>query len=82
MATDYFGSKVEGKILGVLTNGSSQRAHTVDTSDGKHHVFNHFSSATFRGADTYISKYFVVNPIQFVEEYTELQEEFGITPIF
>ena len=80
LATDYFGSKVEGKILGVLTNGSSQRAHTVDTSDGKHHVFNHFSSATFRGADTYISKYFVVNPIQFVEEYTELQEEFGITP--
>ena len=80
LATDYFASKAEGNILGVLTNGSSQRAHTVDTSDGKHHVFSHFSSATFRGADTYISKYFVVNPIKFVEEYLELQHDFGITP--
>lgn len=80
LATDYFASKAEGNILGVLTNGSSQRAHTVDTSDGKHHVFSHFSSATFRGADTYISKYFVVNPIKFAEEYLELQHDFGITP--
>ena len=80
MATDYFASKADGNILGVLTNGSSQRAHTVDTSDGKHHVFSHFSSATFRGADTYISKYFVVNPIKFVEEYTQLQREFGVSP--
>ena len=80
LATDYFASKAKGNILGVLTNGSSQRAHTVDTSDGKHHVFSHFSSATFRGADTYISKYFVVNPIKFAEEYVQLQREFGITP--
>ena len=43
-------------------------------------MFSHFSSATFRGADTYISKYFVVNPIKFVEEYVQLQREFGITP--
>ena len=41
---------------------------------------SHFSSATFRGADTYISKYFVVNPIKFVEEYTELQREYAISP--
>lgn len=80
LATDYFASKADGNILGVLTNGSSQRAHTVDTSDGKHHVFSHFSSATFRGADTYISKYFVVNPIKFVEEYMQLYREFGVMP--
>lgn len=80
LATDYFASKAEGNILGVLTNGSSQRAHTVDTSDGKHHIFSHFSSATFRGADTYISKYFVVNPIKFVEEYMQLYREFDVMP--
>ena len=80
LATDYFASKAEGNILGVLTNGSSQRAHTVDTSDGKHHIFSHFSSATFCGADTYISKYFVVNPIKFVEEYMQLYREFGVMP--
>lgn len=43
-------------------------------------MFSHFSSATLRGADTYISKYFVVNPIKFVEEYMEFQQKFGITP--
>lgn len=66
--------------MGVLTNGSSQRAHTVDTIDGKHHIFSHFSSATFRGADTYICKDFIVNPIKFVDEYLELYHQYGIAP--
>ena len=63
-----------------MTNGTSQRAHTVDTIDGKHHVFSHFSSGTFQGADTYISEYFAINPITFVNEYLNLQNKFGITP--
>ena len=79
LATDYFCNPSE-KWLGVLTNGTSQRAHTVDTIDGKHHVFSHFSSGTFQGADTYISINFAINPITFVNEYLTLQNEFGITP--
>lgn len=79
LATDYFCNPSE-KWLGVLTNGTSQRAHTVDTIDGKHHVFSHFSSGTFQGADTYISEYFVINPITFVNEYLNLQDKFGIAP--
>ena len=79
LATDYFCNPSE-KWLGVLTNGTSQRAHTVDTIDGKHHVFSHFSSGTFQGADTYISINFAINPITFVNEYLALQNEFGITP--
>ncbi len=79
LATDYFCNPSE-KWLGVLTNGTSQRAHTVDTIDGKHHVFSHFSSGTFQGADTYISEYFAINPITFVNEYLTLQNKFGITP--
>lgn len=79
LATDYFCNPSE-KWLGVLTNGTSQRAHTVDTIDGKHHVFSHFSSGTFQGADTYISVNFAINPITFVNEYLALQNEFGITP--
>ena len=63
-----------------MTNGTSQRAHTVDTIDGKHHMFSHFSSGTFQGADTYISINFAINPITFVNEYLALQNEFGITP--
>lgn len=79
LATDYFCNPSE-KWLGVLTNGTSQRAHTVDTIDGKHHMFSHFSSGTFQGADTYISINFAINPITFVNEYLALQNEFGITP--
>ena len=79
LATDYFCNPSE-KWLGVLTNGTSQRAHTVDTIDGKHHVFSHFSSGIFQGADTYISINFTINPITFVNEYLTLQNEFGITP--
>lgn len=79
LATDYFCNPSE-KWLGVLTNGTSQRAHTVDTIDGKHHVFSHFSSGTFQGADTYISEHFAINPITFVNEYLTLQNKFDITP--
>ena len=79
LATDYFCNPSE-KWLGVLTNGTSQRAHTVDTIDGKHHVFSHFSSGTLQGADTYISKYFAINPITFVNEYFTLQTKFKIEP--
>lgn len=80
LATDYFAYKANDRVIGVLTNGSSQRAHTVDTIDGKHHIFNHFSSGTFRGADTYICKDFIIDPIRFVDEYLELYHQYGIEP--
>ena len=69
LATDYFCNPSE-KWLGVLTNGTSQRAHTVDTIDGKHHVFSHFSSGTFQGADTYISINFAINLVGFEKSKT------------
>lgn len=61
-----------GSCLNVLTNGGAQRGHTVVTPDGKRHVFHHFGSGTFVGADTYIPNQFVVNPMAFMEEYKEL----------
>ena len=61
-----------GSCLNVLTNGGAQRGHTVVTPDGKRHVFHHFGSGTFAGADTYIPEQFVVNPMAFMEEYKEL----------
>lgn len=71
LATDYFGGLAKDnkeKTIGVLTNGTAQRAHTVTLNDRSSHVFHHLSSATFQGADTYICKDFVVNPIVLVEE--------------
>ena len=72
LAADYFAGQAKGEILGVLTNGTAQRGHTVTLTDGRTHIFHHFSSGTFQGADTYICKDFTVNPIIFVKELVEL----------
>lgn len=66
------------KTLNVLTNGGTQRAHTV-VYNGIRHVFQHFGSGTLCGADTYCDKTFIVNPMQFVKEYKELFSK-GIVP--
>lgn len=78
LMTDYF-CKDTNKTVVVLHNGGAQRGHTVDTEDGKHHVFRHFGSGTFRGAYTYFADSFIVNPILFREEWEELTA-IGIQP--
>jgi adenylosuccinate synthase len=40
--------------------------------DGRRHVFSHFGSGSFSGAKTLLSRFFLVNPITFVNEYLEL----------
>lgn len=74
LGTDYFCSLNPQSTIGVLTNGSAQRAHTVDTKDGLHHIFHNFSSGTFNNVPTYICDEFLINPMSFVEEYNELKE--------
>lgn len=71
--TDYLCSNRDTPLV-VMANGGSQRGHTVETKDGKRHVFHHFSSGTFRNAPTYFPKQFLLNPMQFVKEYDELCE--------
>ena len=75
LVTNAFASE---DCLVVLSNGSSQRAHTV-VHDGKRVVFRHFGSGTLKGAATYFSRDFLVNPAMFVREYLQLKE-MGITP--
>lgn len=65
--------KYTGSTLNVLTNGGAQRAHSILTKDGSF-TFQHFGSGTYHGADSYFSKYFIINPMQFVKEYSELSE--------
>lgn len=82
LMTDYFchQSALRGeKCIVVLHNGGAQRGHTVVTPDGKRHVFHHFGSGTFTGADTYLSEDFILNPMVFRQEWEEL-EKMGITP--
>ena len=79
LGTDYFCSLNPESTIGVLTNGSAQRGHTVDTKDGHHHVFHHFSSGTFNNIPTYITDSFLINPMAFVKEYNELMAK-GFQP--
>lgn len=52
--------------------GGAQAGHTVQTPEGRSHVFHHIGSGTFRGASTLLSRFFIINPILFVAEYDRL----------
>ena len=82
LMTDYFCNQAKNRnenCIVVCSNGGSQRGHTVSTPEGIHHVFHHFGSGTFVGADTYFSEKFIVNPMVFRQEYEEL-EKLGFKP--
>lgn len=82
LMTDYFchqaTSQNENCIV-VLSNGGAQRGHTVITPEGLRHVFHHFGSGTFVGADSYYCDQYILNPMTFRKEYEGLQE-LGFTP--
>lgn len=83
LMTDYFchqSALRDENCIVICHNGGAQRGHTVDTPDGLHHVFHHFGSGTFAGADTYLATGFILNPIIFRQEYEELGK-FGYKPI-
>lgn len=82
LMTDYFchQSALRGeRCLTILHNGGAQRGHTVVTLDGERHVFHHFGSGTFAGAGTYLSMDFILNPMVFRKEWSEI-EKLGYTP--
>jgi adenylosuccinate synthase len=76
LVTDYYTQK-KGyeRHLVIRYNGGAQAGHTVVTPDGKRHVFGHFGSGTFNGARTFLSRYFIVNPLLFKKEYERLREK-------
>jgi len=69
---DYL-TRREGSHTVVRFNGGAQAAHHVVLRDGKTHCFSQFSSGTLAGAETYLSRYMVVNPLllQYEEEHLE-----------
>lgn len=73
LMTNYFSSNPNTIV--VCSNGGAQRGHTVfEPATGTRHVFHHFGSGTLKGADTYLPKYYILNPIVFNQEYEELPE--------
>ena len=64
-------TKASTNVLNILTNGGAQRGHSILTKDGSM-TFQHFGSGTYHGADSYYSRYYILNPMQFVKEYADL----------
>ena len=58
-------------VLNVLTNGGSQRGHSILTDDGSI-TYQHFGSGTYYGADSYYSRFFILNPVHFAREHKTL----------
>ena len=85
LMTDYFANEAnkQGKsCLVVCHNGGSQKGHTVVSPSGLRHVFHHFGSGNYEGADTYLSSEFIVNPIIFNQELSELKGKNLMTKCF
>lgn len=74
LMTDYFSSQYKNGIV-VRFNGGSQAGHTVITPDSIRHVFSHFGAGTLVGLPTYLSEYFIVNPMMFKKEYIGLNRK-------
>lgn len=78
LATDFFASQDSNSLV-VRFNGGAQAGHTVAAPDGRRHVFHHFGSGSFCDVPTYLSEYFILNPLLWQEERKDL-EKLGVQP--
>lgn len=76
--TDYLS---DSQCLVVRFNGGAQAGHTVVDPDGRRHIFHHFGSGCLRNAETFLSPYFIVNPIVFRKELDELSPKMHRPPM-
>lgn len=77
LMTNYFCEQARNSnqsAIVVLHNGGSQRSHTVSLSPDIRHAFRHLGSGTFQGADTYLAKDFIIDPMNFMNECTDMIE--------
>jgi adenylosuccinate synthase len=79
LITDFLVRQNEGQTVNIRYCGGAQAGHTVVEHGGRRHVFHHFGAGTFAGATTYLSRFFIVNPIVFNKEFLDLRD-LGIRP--
>lgn len=66
----------------VRFNGGAQAGHNVVTSDGRHHTYSQFSSASFvPTVRTHLSRYMILDPLSMLFEERHLREV-GVENIF
>jgi len=71
---DFLARKFEAKLV-VRFNGGPQAGHNVVTSDGRHHTFSQFGSATFLPwARTFLSRFVLIEPYAMFNEAAHLNE--------
>ncbi len=71
LMTDHFVLDAHERGLNPLVvrhNGGAQAGHTVELEDGSRFVFGHLGSGTFRGVPTFLSRFFISNPLLFIDE--------------
>lgn len=78
LITDYLCAQGAGIV--VRFNGGAQAGHTVVTPEGERHVFRQIGSGTFCGVPTFLSQFFVCNPLLFFEERKQLID-LGFHPV-
>lgn len=67
LMTDYLAFR-EAVPAVVRTNGGAQAGHSVQTPDGRRHVFHHIAAGALAGAATHLSQFFVSHPLFFMRE--------------
>ena len=75
LMTDYHSD--ENTVV-VRFNGGPQAGHTVYRGEHRHE-FHHFGAGTLNGACTFLSKYFLNNPVLYFQELKSLHEK-GFEP--
>ena len=78
LVTDYLCSQGAGMV--VRFNGGAQAGHTVVTPDCRRHVFSHVGAGAFCGVPTFLSQFFVCNPLLYFRELDTLAAQ-GIAPV-
>ena len=77
--TGHHAARMGGDGIVARFNGGAQAGHTVVAPDGRRHVFSHIGSGALAGAATYLSRFFVANPILFLKESDTLAT-LGVKP--
>jgi adenylosuccinate synthase len=80
LMTDYLAFR-EAVPAVVRTNGGAQAGHSVQTPDGRRHVFHHIASGALAGAATHLSQFFVSHPLFFMRERKVILDLGGNTAV-
>lgn len=77
LVTSYLCAQGAGVV--VRFNGGAQAGHTVVMPNGDRHVFQHVGAGTLQGVPTFLSQFFVCNPLLFYKEMDALYA-MGLSP--